>query len=145
MNERPTHDWKESFIRTRRVARLATVDADGQPHAVPIVYAFDGNYLFTPIDEKPKRVEEYQLRRVRNIQVNPRVAVIIDEYAEDWQQLAWVQVRGRAELLTEGDRYQTGIDLLMEKYSQYADMPLAEHPVIAIAPDRTVGWRAQGD
>jgi PPOX class probable F420-dependent enzyme len=111
--------WQHDFIAQHRVARLATVDAEGQPHVVPIVYAFDGARLFSPIDEKPKRAGAYHLRRVRNIQSNPRVAVIIDDYSEDWRQLAWVQIRGQAALAESGADYQAGLELLTRKYPQY--------------------------
>jgi PPOX class probable F420-dependent enzyme len=135
-------DWEYTFIIGRRVARLATVDAQGQPAVVPVVYAFDGTALFTPLDAKPKRVSTAQLQRVRNIRVNPRVAVIIDAYSEDWKQLAWVHVRGQARLTTSGDAYATGIRLLCAKYPQYARMPLAGCPLIVIEPTRVHSWRA---
>lgn len=136
-------DWERRFIQDRRIAHLATVDSDGQPHAVPIVYGFDGQRLFTPIDEKPKKVGAYQLQRVRNIQVNHRVAVIIDEYSEDWDQLAWVQIRGKAEILTARQLYDSGVQLLSSKYPQYQEMPLKGRPLIVIAPQKVTSWRAQ--
>jgi PPOX class probable F420-dependent enzyme len=135
-------DWERDFLTRHRVAHLATMDGQGQPHVVPIVYAFDGEHLFTPIDEKPKRVGAYQLKRVRNIQANDRVAVIIDDYEEDWRRLAWVQIRGRALILTQGESYVTGIELLSRKYLQYQDMPLTGWPLIVISLERVVSWRA---
>jgi PPOX class probable F420-dependent enzyme len=135
-------DWERDFLTRHRVAHLATMDGQGQPHVVPIVYAFDGEHLFTPIDEKPKRVGAYQLKRVRNIQANDRVAVIIDDYEEDWRRLAWVQIRGRALILTQGESYVTGIELLSRKYLQYQDMPLTGRPLIVISLERVVSWRA---
>ena len=138
-------DWKHTFIQRHRVARLATVGANGQPHVVPIVYAYDGERLYTPIDEKPKRVGATRLRRVRDIQDNPAVAAVIDDYREDWELLAWVQVRGTARILTEGEQYTTGLGLLMAKYSQYQDMPLSGRPLIAMAIEEVVGWRARGE
>ena len=137
--------WEDEFVSDRRVARLATVDEDGRPHVVPNVYAFDGERLYTPIDEKPKRVEAYQLQRVRNIRADPRVAVIVDVYDEDWTRLAWVQIRGRAELLapaSDDERRQTGVALLHAKYPQYAEMPLDERPIVVIAPAHVASWRA---
>jgi len=134
-------EWERDFIIQRRVARLATVDAEGQPHVVPIVYAFDGERLYTPLDAKPKQVELSRLRRVRNIQLNPRVAVIIDDYGEDWRELAWVQVRGRAEIVTDGAVYATGVGLLHGKYPQYEAMPLDGRPLIVITPRRVISWR----
>lgn len=137
-------DWEYMFISEQRVARLATVDASGQPSVVPIVYAFDGATLFTPLDAKPKRVTTSQLQRVRNIQVNPRVAVIIDSYSEDWRQLAWVHVRGQARIIASGDDYAAGIALLGAKYPQYERMPLASRPLIVIEPTSIRSWRASG-
>lgn len=137
-------DWEQNFIATHRVAHLATVDEDGHPHVVPIVYAFDGGRLFTPIDEKPKRVGVYDLQRVRNIRANSRVAVIIDDYSDDWTQLAWVQIRGTAELHqpNETPAWESGVALLHEKYSQYASMPLTERPIIVVTLDQVVSWQA---
>jgi PPOX class probable F420-dependent enzyme len=135
-------DWKQDFILNHRVARLATVTTETRPHIVPIVYAYDGELLYTPIDEKPKRVGAISLQRVRDVQANPYVALVIDHYTEDWTQLAWVQVRGQAEIVTSGARRAAGIALLHEKYPQYQTMPLDEHPVIIIRPRRILGWRA---
>ncbi len=135
-------NWEYTFIHDQRVARLATVDDSGQPAVVPIVYAFEGAALYTPLDAKPKRVAATRLRRVRNINANPRVAIIIDAYAEDWQQLAWIHVRGLARVITTGDAYATGITLLHAKYPQYEHMPLAGRPLIAIEPTHIRSWRA---
>jgi PPOX class probable F420-dependent enzyme len=135
-------DWEYQFISEQRVARLATVDTGGQPAVIPIVYAFDGVAFFTPLDAKPKRVEVNQLQRVRNINDNPSVAVIIDSYSEDWRRLAWVHVRGRARIITNGDEYTAGISLLVAKYPQYEQMPLAGRPLILIEPTGIRSWRA---
>jgi PPOX class probable F420-dependent enzyme len=137
-----TTDWKHTFILNHRVARLATVGIEALPHIVPIVYAYDGERLYTPIDEKPKRVEAFSLQRVRDVQANPSVALVIDYYAEDWTQLAWVQVRGEAEIVASGARHAAAIALLREKYPQYQTMPLDERPVIVIRPRKILGWRA---
>ena len=75
------------FLASRRVGRLATASADGRPHAVPVCYAFDGALLYTPIDEKPKRVGADRLLRVRNVRENPQVALVVDDYDEDWSNL----------------------------------------------------------
>lgn len=134
--------WEKEFINSHRIARLATVADTGQPHLVPIVYAFDGERLYTPIDAKPKRVAASQLRRVRNIRAHPHVAVLIDDYAEDWTQLAWVQMRGTAKLVEAGLERESGIALLDKKYPQYQTMPLGEKPVIVITPEHITSWRA---
>ena len=135
-------DWERQFIERQRVARLATVDEKGQPHVVPIVYAFDGERLFTPLDAKPKRVGPHQLRRVRNIQANPHVAVVIDEYSDDWRDLAWVQIRGLATLVPSGPEYQAGLALLEARYPQYAALPLAGRPIMVIQARHITSWQA---
>jgi hypothetical protein len=70
------------------------------------------------------------------------VALVIDHYAEDWTQLAWLQVRGTATVVAEGPLYARGIALLAERYPQYAAVPLAGRPLIVITPDEARGWRA---
>jgi PPOX class probable F420-dependent enzyme len=137
-----TRLWERSFIDRQRVARLSTVDAKGWPHIVPIVFVFDGRRLFTPIDNKPKRVKPGQLQRVRDIQGNPQVAVLFDEYDEDWHKLAWVQIRGMAVFLESGPDRETGIALLEARYPQYSTLPLAESPVIVITVQDLVSWKA---
>ncbi len=134
---------EEFFISNHRVARLATVDQEGQPHLVPIVYAFDGERLYTPIDEKPKRVEALKLRRVRNIFANPRVAILVDDYSEEWGRLAWVQIRGVAKILEEGAEHIHAVALLQAKYPQYAGMPLQNRPIIVVKPGHILSWSAK--
>lgn len=132
--------WEKAFITNHRVARLATVDGNNHPHVVPIVYAFDGKRLYTPIDKKPKRVGASRLQRVRNIQANARVAVVIDDYSEDWRQLAWVQIRGSATIVEGGPEHATAVGLLQAKYPQYGAMTLHDRPIIVITPNRIVSW-----
>ena len=135
-------DWQRALLAVARVAHLATVDLHGQPHVVPIVFALDGERVLTPLDGKPKRVAGGALQRVRNIAANDRVALVVDHYDEDWQRLAWVQLRGRAALLTDGDAYATGIALLHQKYAQYEHVSLDGRPLIAIVVEHVRGWRA---
>ena len=135
-------DWERKFISEQRVARLATVDANGQPAVIPIVYAFDGAAFFTPLDAKPKSVPVDQLQRVKNINANPSVAIIIDSYNEDWSRLAWVHLRGQARIISNGDEFTAGITLLSEKYQQYENMPLDGRPLIMIEPTAIRSWRA---
>jgi len=134
--------WESELLERNRVARLATVDENSNPHVVVIVYAFDGKRIFTPIDEKPKKVPYRKLRRIRNIENNKAVSLLVDEYFEDWSGLAWVQVRGRAEILECGKNHSLGIKLLNEKYEQYAVMNLDDKPLIVIYPVKIVSWRA---
>ena len=126
-----------------RVARLATVDETGYPHVVPVCYATDGQAYYSAIDRKPKRTPPERLKRIRNIRANPRVALLIDHYEEDWRRLRFVLVQGRAELLQDGPEWETACGLLETKYPQYRAMPLAEAGLmIKITPERVVGWSA---
>ncbi|HLQ27731.1 MAG TPA: TIGR03668 family PPOX class F420-dependent oxidoreductase [Ktedonobacteraceae bacterium] len=130
-----------TFVNSQRVARLATANAEGNPHVIPVCYAFDGRYFYTPLDEKPKRVSESKLRRVRNIEVRHEVALVIDQYDDDWSRLGYVLVQGRAELLPPGDAaHAQALLLLRERYVQYRTMALEKYAVIAITPERVVSW-----
>lgn len=130
------------FVGTHRIARLATADAGGAPYIVPVCFAFDGKHIYTAIDLKPKRVGGRALKRVRNILENPQVALVIDDYSEDWSELAYVMVRGVADLIETGEERQLAEDLLRQKYRQYEAMLLPGCPVIRITPERVISWSA---
>lgn len=134
-------DVEVAFVHRQRVARLATADADGHPHVVPVCYAFDGVRFYTPLDEKPKRVAGKELRRVRNIEARHEASLLIDQYDDDWSKLGYVLVHGRADLLTPGNEmYAQALVLLRERYMQYRTMRLETQPVIVITPERVVSW-----
>jgi PPOX class probable F420-dependent enzyme len=120
------------------VARLATADAGGRPHVVPVCFVLDGSTLYITIDEKPKR--GVPLKRVRNIAENPNVALVVDRYDEDWTQLAWVMLRGPAEILETGAEHDQAQALLRDKYAQLAAMHIAALPVIALRVERATAW-----
>jgi PPOX class probable F420-dependent enzyme len=120
-------------IVAARVARLATVDREGRPHVVPICFVVDGDTLYTAVDEKPKRTR--RLRRIENIERNPRVEVLIDHYEDDWSRLWWVRLRGEARIV-EDPRV---LELLAAKYPQYREQPPAG-PVIAIEIEERSEW-----
>ena len=124
-----------SLIDDARVARLATVDPQGRPHVVPICFAIDGDTLYTAVDEKPKRTRA--LQRLRNIEANPRVEVLIDEYDEDWSRLRWVRLRGTARVVDD----PSALQLLARKYAQYREHPPAG-PVIAVEIEERIEWTA---
>ena len=128
------------FLEEQRVARLATVDEQGRPHIVPIVFVYADGVIYTPIDLKPKTTSPERLRRVRNILSNPQVQVLVDHYDEDWQRLGYVQLRGTAEIIERGVEYDQAIRLLEGKYQQYQELPLEGRPVIKISVERTVTW-----
>ncbi len=133
----------QAFLAFHRVAYLATASAAGEPHVVPVVYAYDGTYIYIALDEKPKRVAAMQLKRVRNIEHNPHVSLLVDDYDEDWTELAWVRVDGTAKILRRGQSHDKAIRLLREKYPQYQTMQLEGRPLIEIKVERIVHWEAK--
>ncbi len=128
------------FIRSARVAHLATTDREGQPHVIPICFAFDGEELYSPVDEKPKKRLPLLLKRIKNIRENPYVAVIVDRYDDDWRRLAYVLITGRAKVLVKGQRHQRAVLLLRRKYPQYRHMAIQDRPMIQIRPTRVKSW-----
>jgi PPOX class probable F420-dependent enzyme len=128
-------------VERARVARLATVAADNRPHLVPISFVLEGDVLYSAVDRKPKRSPN--LKRIENVRANPHVSVIVDHYDDDWTQLWWVRLDGRARVLTEGAERERALALLAAKYPQYsADTP--DGPVLAIDIERRRSW-AHGD
>ena len=142
MADRSTlYDYEIAFVQAQRVAHLATSDADGHPHVVPCCYAFDGSRFYTPLDEKPKRVEQRRLRRVRNIEARHEAMLLIDRYDDDWSRLGYVQVYGHAALLMPAEAgHADALLLLRQRYVQYRSMALEEYPLIVITPLRIVAW-----
>jgi len=122
-----------------RVARLATMSAEGQPHIVPITFAVDHDVIYTAVDSKPKSTQH--LRRLSNIRGNPRVAVLADHYDDDWSALWWVRADGMAAILVSETEIAAPTGLLAGRYPQYRDSPPAG-PVIAIRVARWTGWSA---
>ncbi|MDR7486227.1 MAG: TIGR03668 family PPOX class F420-dependent oxidoreductase [Armatimonadota bacterium] len=129
-----------AFLSGQRVARLATADASGRPHVVPICFVLSGRTLYSVIDRKPKQTEPRRLRRVRNVLENPRVAVGADTYSEDWSRLGFVLLEGRARLLHRGSEHAAALRLLRRKYPQYRAMDLEGRPIIAVRIERAVQW-----
>ena len=122
------------------VGHLATSDSAGRPHVVPIVFAVEGDTIVTAVDGKPKR--SISLKRLDNIAANPNVAVLADEYGDDWSKLWWARADGVAEVLDRGSsRSEHGLDLLVDRYPQYqTERPGG--PVILISVYRWSGWAA---
>ncbi|MGC2413237.1 MAG: TIGR03668 family PPOX class F420-dependent oxidoreductase [Stellaceae bacterium] len=127
------------FLDHGRVGHLATADAKGAPHLVPVCYAIDDVALYITVDEKPKQ-RDIPLKRVRNIRDNPQAAFIVDRYDEDWRRLGWVMLRGAAEILDEGPEHDHAQALIVARYPQLKAMRIAELPVIALRIARATDW-----
>ena len=131
------------MLKEARVARFATVDARSRPHIVPVCFVYDGKLFYTAIDQKPKRVTPERLTRLRNIRAVPRVALLVDEYGEDWTRLWYILIRGTAKLIPKSahKEHARAIRKLRAKYPQYAQGMLADDaPIIRITPQRTTSW-----
>ena len=133
------------YLDAARLGRLATVDDDGRPHVVPVCFALVDDEVVTPIDEKPKDAPPTDLQRVRNVRENPHVALVVDHWREDWDELGWVQVRGRAELVDSGVAgHDAAVSALRAKYDQYTGHALEDRPAIRIGPAHVVSWGQLG-
>jgi PPOX class probable F420-dependent enzyme len=121
-----------------RVARLATIGAGGSPHLVPIVFAADGDTVYTAVDAKPKRTRA--LKRLANVRRDPHVTLLADHYEEDWSALWWVRADGRAAIVDATDAADA-LALLTARYEPYREQPPAG-PVLVITVDRWTGWSA---
>ncbi len=130
---------RRRFVHAR-VARLATCDRAGRPHLVPLVFAVEGDTLFSAVDHKPKRTTA--LRRLANIAENPQVALLVDEFSDDWDQLWWARADGYARLLDPGsDEAERAWGRLASRYAQYQQRSPAG-AVLAVTVQRWSGWSA---
>ena len=128
------------LVRSARVAHLATADSAGKPLVIPICFVFDGKEFFSPIDEKPKRIAPRKLKRLRNIDENSQVSLVIDRWDEDWRKLAYILVSGRARILLSGQKHRRAVTLLRKKYRQYHSMAIDQRPMIVIRPLAVKVW-----
>jgi PPOX class probable F420-dependent enzyme len=134
-------DDHRRFLESQRIGYLATADAQGRPHVVPVCYAVSRNWIYITIDDKPKRTDSASLKRIRNIAENPAVAFVVDRYDdEDWSRLGWVMVRGKAEIIGAGSEHAAAQQLLRNRYPQMEAMALEKHPIIAIRIDQVTSW-----
>jgi PPOX class probable F420-dependent enzyme len=136
----PLSARQREFVEARRVGHLATADAAGAPHVVPVCFAVLDDTLYVTIDAKPKRIAGGALKRLRNIAANPSVAFVTDRYDEDWSRLGWVMLRGPAEILVGGAEHDRAQTALRGRYQQYRAMDLAALPVIALRIARVTSW-----
>ncbi len=126
---------KNVLVSARR-AVMTTVDSEGRPHAVPVVFAIYGDDLVTPIDRKPKSGRK--LARIRNLERNPNVTLLADKWAEDWKEAAWVMIRGRG-IVQPAESARRELEAIIARYPDYRDV-LENSQVIRIVPERILWW-----
>jgi PPOX class probable F420-dependent enzyme len=130
--------WANNLLETARVGRLGLLDDDGAPRVLPVTFALAEGRIWSAIDQKPKRSGEPA--RVRFLRRDPRAALMVDRYSDDWEQLAWVQVLGSIRILDVSEG-AAGLAALTEKYNQYRkERPPG--PLLALEPERYLWWRA---
>jgi PPOX class probable F420-dependent enzyme len=137
-------DWpagSRELVDSLEVARLATVEADGQPHVVPICFVVVEDSLYSVIDAKPKR-RPLALKRLQNIAANPRATVVADRYDADWTRLAWVMLSGKASVVDDDAEYADAVARLTAKYSQYRATRFDRdtHPSLRLRIDKVRFW-----
>lgn len=137
-----------AFIRDHRVAHLGTASLEARPTVVPICYVFDGQCMYSSLDEKLKSVGARLLARVRNIEANPQISLVIDDYSEDWSKLAYVLISGVADVIDPGeggDEHARAVVLLRAKYPQYGSMAIESRPMLRIRPTRIKVWHGSAE
>jgi PPOX class probable F420-dependent enzyme len=127
------------LLGSARVARFATVAADGRPSVVPVCFAIGGETIYHAVDHKPKTTRA--LARLDHVRAEPRAALLADHYAENWSALWWVRADGVARVLAEGAEAEAGLDLLVTRYPQYRERR-PDGPVVALDVQRISGWSA---
>ena len=130
--------WARDLLARARVARLAYLDGDDRPRVLPVTFALADGFVWTAIDDKPKRRAEPA--RVAYLRRRPDAALVVDEYDDDWTRLAWVQLLGRVEVLA-ADASTAALDALAAKYSQYA-RAAPRGPLLRLEVGRALHWRA---
>lgn len=137
-------DDVRATLESARHGYLSTASPDGDPHLQPVVFEVVEDSIYIAIDEKPKTT--LRLRRLTNIESNPRFALLVDHYDDDWSRLWWILLRGPAEVLWptrwDGEAAEAAIAALRAKYPQYESMGLEERPLLKLTPDRITRWSA---
>jgi PPOX class probable F420-dependent enzyme len=133
-------DWARALLEQGRVAHLGLRDADGAPRVLPVTYAAWAGALWSAVDDKPKRRPGEELARVRWLRADPRAALTVDRYAEDWTRLAWVQVLGDVAVLDVA-QHPDALRALAARYAPYRERE-PRGPLLRLAPRRVLYWRA---
>jgi PPOX class probable F420-dependent enzyme len=135
--------WARELLEIAPVAHLGLVDDGDQPRVLPVTFVLHDEALWSALDHKPKRMRPEDLARVRYLRRRPEAALTVDRYDEDWEQLAWVQVLVRVEVLEAGAAGPARA-ALAAKYEPYRDQP-PDGPLLRMAPRRFLWWHARGE
>lgn len=132
------------FLDRHTVGHLATASRDGTPHVVPLCYARIDRHIYFVCDDKPKRHGARELKRLANLRENPRAALVVDDYDDDWRKLSYLLLHLDAAVVDGEREYQTALAALRQRYAPYADMPLHldRNPMVRLLPTSAHFWVA---
>lgn len=133
--------WVTGLLAEARVGHLGLIDSHGRPRVLPVTFALYGDAAWSAIDDKPKRVQPAALARVRWLRERPQATLCVDHYSDRWEELAWVQLVGTAELV-EAAAAPAAVEALARRYRQYRAQPPAG-PLIRLRPEHVAHWRAR--
>jgi PPOX class probable F420-dependent enzyme len=123
------------LFERERVCRVATSNPEGVPHLVPVCQVVSGGKIWFASGTDG--------RKAKNLAANPRVALTIDLYSDDWAHIKGVMVQGRARLYARGPRFRKIRALLYKKYPQYAReaaLDESDSVVVEVTPTRIFTW-----
>jgi PPOX class probable F420-dependent enzyme len=133
--------WARGLLETEPLGHLGLIDDDESPRVLPVTFAVVGGEVWSAIDDKPKRVAGEELARVRWLRARPQSTLTVDHYSDDWDELAWVQLIGATTVVDVAGQERV-LDALSARYPPYRERP-PRGPLLRLAPDRFVFWRAQ--
>jgi PPOX class probable F420-dependent enzyme len=126
---------QSKMLGCERVARVATAGAGGMPHLVPVCHVL--------VDDKIYFGSGRKGRKVLNVAANPRLALTVDVYSDDWDHITGVMVQGRARVIERGPRFRRLRRRLYAKYPQYpreAALGESDSVIIEVTPTRVFSW-----
>jgi PPOX class probable F420-dependent enzyme len=132
--------WARELLATERVGRLAFLDDQDRPRVLPVTFAVLGDWVWSAIDEKPKRAAEPA--RVRYLRRRPEAALCVDRYSDDWSRLGWVQLLGRIDVLPAAES-GAALQALVARYEPYRERT-PPGPLLRLSVERSLSWRATG-
>jgi nitroimidazol reductase NimA-like FMN-containing flavoprotein (pyridoxamine 5'-phosphate oxidase superfamily) len=125
----------EEFIRRERVCRVATTDAEGRPHVVPVCHVFERDKIYFGSGT--------DAGKMKNLAANSRIAIAVDAYTDAWSHLRGVMVQGRARIIARGPEFRRIRDALYAKYQQYkseAALAEADSRIVEVTPEHVFHW-----
>lgn len=125
---------ERSFVDTARVARVATVDAAGIPHNVPICPLLDGETIYFATETESKKA--------RNLAAHSMVAITFDDYTEAWEHLRGIMIVGESFVVKPAE-FRRIRKKLYTKYLIYpsvAPLEEGESVIVGVVPRRKSSW-----